>query len=136
MSAITPPVAVAAFAASSIAEDNPLKIAAIATKLAIAAFFVPIAFVYGPELLLHGPWYLTVVSMATAAVGVVLIALAVEGYWRQPIAGWARLALGAAGLSLLMPWNAAIPAAAAVVVAVWFAPGSGLRGREARGFPH
>jgi len=131
MSAITPPVAVAAFAASSIAEDNPLKIAAIATKLAIAAFFVPIAFVYGPELLLYGAWYLTVTAFATAAVGVVLIALAVEGFWRRPIAAWARVALGAAGLSLLMPWNAAIPAAAAVLAVVWFVPGSGLRMRAA-----
>ncbi len=50
MSALTPPVAVAAYAASSIAEDNPLAIAGHAVKFALAALVVPFTFVYGPEL--------------------------------------------------------------------------------------
>jgi hypothetical protein len=53
MSALTPPVAVAAYAASSIAEDNPLHIALLAVKFALAAFIIPFAFVYGPDLF-HG----------------------------------------------------------------------------------
>ena len=46
MSALTPPVAVAAYAASSIAEDNPLLIAVMAVKFALAAFIVPFAFLF------------------------------------------------------------------------------------------
>lgn len=45
MSALTPPVALAAYTASSIAEDNPLLIAVTAVKFALAAFIVPFAFV-------------------------------------------------------------------------------------------
>ena len=56
MSAITPPVAVAAYAASSIAEANPLAIAGMAVKFSLAAFIVPFGFIYTPGLLVIGSW--------------------------------------------------------------------------------
>ena len=49
MSALTPPVAVAAYAASSIAEDNPLYIALLAVKFALAAFLVRSCSCSGPN---------------------------------------------------------------------------------------
>jgi len=133
MSAITPPVAVAAYAASSIAEDNPLAIAGLAVKFALAAFLVPFAFVYQPGLLLTGTWDQTLISCVTAAAGLLAIALAVEGHWRAPIPGWSRLALTAAGLGLLSSrWE--LIGAGAVIVAVLFAlPMSGVRAPQRPG---
>jgi TRAP transporter 4TM/12TM fusion protein len=101
MSAITPPVAVAAYAASSIAEDNPLLIAALAVKFAIAAFIVPFAFVYSTELLMFGPWYSILTALATAAIGVIMVAAAVEGFFRRVLPGYSRLLAGAGGLCLI-----------------------------------
>ena len=48
MSAITPPVAVAAYAAASIAEDNPINVAVAAVRMAFIAFVVPFGFVFAP----------------------------------------------------------------------------------------
>jgi TRAP transporter 4TM/12TM fusion protein len=104
MSAITPPVAVAAYAASSIAEDNPLGIAAQAVKLALAAFLVPFVFVYGPELLWMGPLWKTALTFCTAGAGLILIAAAIEAYEDFCAGPWARLALAAAGFLLLAPF--------------------------------
>ena len=69
MSALTPPVAVAAYAASAIAEDNAMTIAVHAVKLALAAFCVPFVFVVGPELLWQGPLGLTAVTPASTSAG-------------------------------------------------------------------
>jgi TRAP transporter 4TM/12TM fusion protein len=129
MSAITPPVAVAAYAASSIAEDNPLAIAGLAVKFALAAFVVPFAFVYQPGLLLAGTWDQTLVSAVTATAGLLALALAVEGHWRAPIPAWSRLALAAAGLALLSSRWEAIAAGAVVIVVLWALPISGMRTR-------
>lgn len=103
MSALTPPVAVAAYAAASIAEDNPLYIATLAVKFALAAFIVPFVFVYGPELLLEGPWHATLVTLGTAAVGLVVLAAAIEGFMFRPLAAWQRIVLAAAGFVLVLP---------------------------------
>jgi TRAP transporter 4TM/12TM fusion protein len=103
MSAITPPVAVAAYAASSIAEDNPIVIAAHAVKLALAAFVVPFVFVFGPELLWKGPLWKTAFTFATAAVALLLISAAVERFDKWCAAGWQRLLLAGAGLCLIVP---------------------------------
>ncbi len=103
MSAITPPVAVAAYAASSIAEDNPIKIAGHAVKFALAAFVVPFVFVYGPELLWKGPLWKTGVTFVTASVALVLLAAAIEHYREWSEAWWARLLLAVGGLFLLAP---------------------------------
>lgn len=52
LSAITPPVALAAFAAAPIAQANPMKIAVVSVRLTLIGFIVPFAFIYNPSLLL------------------------------------------------------------------------------------
>ncbi len=101
MSAITPPVAVAAYAASSIAEDNPLLIAALAVKFAIAAFIVPFSFVYSTELLMFGAWYSIIFALVTATAGVIMVAAAVEGFFVRNLPNYSRLLAGAGGLCLI-----------------------------------
>ncbi len=110
MSALTPPVAVAAYAASAIAEDNPMTIAVHAVKLALAAFCVPFVFVVGPELLWQGPLWLTAVTFVTAAVAIVLLAAAIEQYEPLADAWWARLLLATGAIFLLVPhlWAAGV----------------------------
>ena len=103
MSALTPPVAVAAYAASSIAEDNPLLIAVMAVKFALAAFIVPFAFVYGPELLMVGPWHAILISFITAAIGLILIAGSLEAYFHKNLVSHERILLAVAGIGLVIP---------------------------------
>jgi TRAP-type uncharacterized transport system fused permease subunit len=116
LSALTPPVAVAAYAAASIAEDNPLAIAAHATRFALAAFLVPFIFVYGPELLWIGPLWQTLVTFVTAALGIVFVAAALESY--KPICATpaARVVMAVAGLVMITPFLTAT--IAGIVLAV------------------
>jgi len=117
LSAMTPPVAVAAYAAAAIAEDNPMKIAVTAVRLALGAFVLPFAFVYANGILLIGSPADIAVACASAAAGLVLLSIAAEGYFKGPLAVWRRLLLAAAGLALLAPTMAtgAVSVAAAVV---------------------
>ncbi len=131
MSALTPPVAVAAYAASSIAEDNPLLIAILAVKFALAAFIVPFAFVYGPELLMVGPWHLILTSLATAIVGLILIGAAVEAYFMAPLAIWERALLAVTGFGLVVP-NVLVSVAAFLVAAIYIAVRYNQRKAEGR----
>ena len=112
LSALTPPVAVAAYAASAIAEANPMTIAGHAVKFALAAFVVPFVFVFGPELLWQGPLLRTAVTFLTAAVALVLIAAAIERYSNWADVWWTRVLLAAGGLFLIAPewWAEAIGA--------------------------
>jgi TRAP transporter 4TM/12TM fusion protein len=103
MSAVTPPVAVAAYAASSLAEANPLQIAVIAVRLALAAFVIPFVFVYGPELLLIGPPVNTAVTFISAATGLILISAAIESYDRLTCTWWTRLLLAIGAGFLIFP---------------------------------
>ncbi|MCH7711247.1 MAG: TRAP transporter fused permease subunit [Proteobacteria bacterium] len=117
MSAITPPVAVAAYAAASIAEDNPLGIAANAVRLALAAFLVPFVFIYGPELLWLGPAWKTAITFSSAVAGLILIAAAIEAHDKTCAATWARFAIAAAGLLLIAPFYASLAAGTALAAA-------------------
>jgi TRAP transporter 4TM/12TM fusion protein len=118
MSALTPPVAVAAYAASAIADENPLKIATSAVRIALAAFFIPFAFVYNPALLLQGSWIEIVVATLSVMAALTLLVVAAEGYWKKLITVPSRLVLGAAGLLLLSVNPYAAAAAAALVAPV------------------
>jgi TRAP-type uncharacterized transport system fused permease subunit len=103
LSNVTPPVAVAAYAASAIAQANPLYIALSACRLCLVAFIVPFSFAYGEGLLLEGPWAGIVLSTLTATIGVLLMAAAVEGHYRRPLEWPARLLLFLAGLAFFVP---------------------------------
>lgn len=118
LSAITPPVAVAAFAASAIADAKPLGIAVGAVKLAITAFVVPFAFMYGEGLLLEGPITGIILNCLTASLGVIVLSAGIEGYWRAPLSGIARAMLLVAGLMFLAPSIIALGIATALVMAV------------------
>jgi TRAP-type uncharacterized transport system fused permease subunit len=114
MSAITPPVAVAAYAAASIAEDNPMTIAVHAVKLALAAFLVPFVFVFGPELLWKGPLWKTAVTFVTATIALILLAAAIERYSKWCESWWTRVLLAGAALLMITP-SLSLTAAGAVL---------------------
>ena len=101
MSALTPPVAVAAYAASAIADENPLRIALAAVKIALAAFLLPFVFVFDHALLLQGAWYEIVMAIVATTAGLALIAVAIEGYFRHPLSRAARAGCAIIGLALL-----------------------------------
>jgi TRAP transporter 4TM/12TM fusion protein len=103
LSAITPPVAVAAFAAASIAQVNPTRVGLQACRLGIVAFVIPFFFVYRPELLLRGSPGGVAYAVIGSAIGSFLIAGALAGFIRSRLLVWERAGLLAAGLALIAP---------------------------------
>jgi TRAP-type uncharacterized transport system fused permease subunit len=104
ISSITPPVALAAFAASGISGGNALKTAVTACKLAITAFIVPFLFVFYPELLLlEGSLAQAGLRLALVAVGLLLTAMAAMGHGAAALSLPFRLALAAAAGLLFAP---------------------------------
>lgn len=101
MSALTPPVAVAAYAASAIANANPLRIAFTAVRFSLAAFIVPFAFVFNPALLQQGAWYEIVFSAVAAGCGLLALAIAMEGFLTKRISGFLRPAIFVLGMMLI-----------------------------------
>jgi TRAP transporter 4TM/12TM fusion protein len=121
LSNVTPPVALAAYAAAGIAGSSPLRTGLAAMGLAAAGFVVPFAFVYDPLLLLSGPPFAIVATALTAGLGATAVAAGVVGYMRGPIPTFGRLALIGAGLALLSPGIVSDAIGAALVVtAGWF----------------
>ena len=113
MSALTPPVAVAAYAASAIANCNPLEIAVNAVKISIGAFVVPFAFLFNNALLLDG-WPLVIaVSFCFACLGLASLAFAVEAYMFRPLSKPIVGCLAGLGILMLVPiWQVSACAAA------------------------
>jgi TRAP transporter 4TM/12TM fusion protein len=103
ISNVTPPVALAAYAAAGIAGAPPLRTAVSAMGLAATGFLVPFMFVYGPALLLAAPAYEIFLAVTTASVGVVALAAAIIGHGRRPLGWWERALLAAAAIGLIKP---------------------------------
>lgn len=102
MSAMTPPIAVAAFAAASIAGVRPFGIASGAVRLAVSAYVIPFLFVLLPGLLLKASPLDSLVAVAISLCVVGLLAMAVEGYATRPLFRWQQACcFVAAGLLLL-----------------------------------
>ncbi len=103
LSAVTPPVAVSAYAAAGIAEADPNRTALQATRLGAIAFVIPYFFVYHPELLLVGTPAMILLTVLTSAIGVVLVAGALEGHMRVAMAPLERWLVLVGGVALLLP---------------------------------
>lgn len=93
ISFITPPVALGAYAAASIAKANPMSTGFEAMRLGSIIYFIPFFFVLNPALILHAPLYNIIMVFGTAVIGVVLIAGALQGY----VAGIGLLGTGPVG---------------------------------------
>ena len=101
---ITPPVALAAYAGSAIAQAPPMKTAFNASKLAIGAFVVPYIFALNPAMLLIDTTALQVgLVVVTSIVGIFGVAAALNGYLLRPLAVLPRLAIAAGGLLMMDP---------------------------------
>jgi TRAP transporter 4TM/12TM fusion protein len=104
ISAITPPVAVAAYVAAGIARASPVKVGYTACRLGLAAFIVPYMFVYGPALLIEGGFYSIVWATITAIVGVVALAAGAERWFMGKPTSWLQtILLLVAALLLIKP---------------------------------
>lgn len=106
VSAITPPVALASFAAATMARADPWKTSWIAVKLGLAAFVVPFMFYTSPVLLAQGDGLAIFLATLTATLGVILLACASDGWMFGPLPLLFRLLLAAAAGCLLVPEHA------------------------------
>lgn len=101
---ITPPVALAAFAASGISGGEPIRTGVNSAKLAIAAFIIPYMIVFSPALLMVDTTIPEVIWVVfTAICGMLAIGAGIIGYWYRSMNIIERLAAVATGLLLIYP---------------------------------
>jgi TRAP-type uncharacterized transport system fused permease subunit len=153
LSSITPPVAIASFAAAGIAGAPPMKTAWESMVVGSIIYFIPFFFVLNPAFVLPGPWWETAWLGLSAALGVIFICAGLQG-WQLGVgdlgrAGgfeWAvRAALAVGGIVLAAPGGGIMPlghaqmaAAAALLLipallaAVWWARAPRDRGARSR----
>jgi len=103
VSTITPPVALASFAAAAIAGSPPMATAFESARIGVAKYLVPFVFVYNPSLLFEGPLWLTIYSCLAALFGVWAMSIALEGWLKGPLPAAHRLAAFVASISLMFP---------------------------------
>lgn len=80
LSFITPPVALGAFAAASIAKTPPMQTGFEAMKIGSVIYFIPFFFVFDPALIMRGTWDNILLSTALATFGVWIFASGIQGY--------------------------------------------------------
>jgi len=103
MSSITPPVAVAAYAAAGISGGSPSKTGYIAWRMAIVAFIIPFMFAFEPDLLMMNGFVKSIPVIITATIGCVCLAGSLEGFLLQKTTLPWRLLLGLGGIALMYP---------------------------------
>lgn len=116
---ITPPVALAAFAATGISGGDPIKTGINASKLAIAAFIIPYMFILQPQLLMIDTnfWELILI-LITAFAGMISIGAGMIGFWYRRISWYERIISVIGGLLLIYPGGYSDIAGAVIFVAM------------------
>jgi TRAP transporter 4TM/12TM fusion protein len=127
MADLTPPVALAAFAAAPMAKESGMKIGVQAVRIALPGFIVPYMAVYDPTLMLQpvpglegaAYWLAVVYIVFKTSLALLLWGAAAAGYFRGPLVWWERvLAIGAAALLILaVPITDELGLALAAIVA-------------------
>jgi TRAP transporter 4TM/12TM fusion protein len=118
LSAITPPVALAVYAAAGLAKSDIWMSGWAAVRIGAAGFIVPYMYVYEPALLMIGDWPTIIWAVFTATIGVMIFASGLHGYLVTRSALWQSVLLTAAGLLLIHPGvlTSALGAAAALAI--------------------
>ncbi len=103
MSMVTPPVALAAFAAANIGGADPNRTGWTAARIGWSAYVVPFLFVFSPSLLMHGEPLTIAWAAITAALGIWLGTIGVVGFFYRPLSSGVRLLYIVAGVLTLIP---------------------------------
>jgi TRAP-type uncharacterized transport system fused permease subunit len=121
ISAITPPVALASFAAAGMAQADPWKTSWAALKMGLATFIVPFMFYYSPILLWKGSWAAITQAAVSGSIGVWFLAGSTEGWFGGKLANPLRVLLFVAALCLIHPGTVTdlIGLAIAVPIYLW-----------------
>ncbi len=103
ISAITPPVAVAAYAGAGLAGSDPMKTGYAAWRLGLSAFILPFMFVYGPALLLKGSLGMLLITMVASTLGIYALSAAIQNYMFGNLSFAKRIVLCIAAILLIFP---------------------------------
>lgn len=108
LSNITPPVALAAYAAAPIAQSNPLATAVQAVRIAAIAFLIPFVFVYNPSLVLvlGIDWLPFLGALLRLSLAIWLVATGTSGVGPHRLSGVERVVRVVAGIAMLTPYPA------------------------------
>ena len=132
LSAITPPVALAVFAAAALAKADMWASGLESVRMAAPAYIVPFMFVYEPQLLLIGnDWIPMIWAAISASIGVICLAAGLHGYLIRQTRLWERLFLLAAAFLLIKPGLITDSIGLALLLAVMFGQGIIKLGRRA-----
>lgn len=120
ISSITPPVALASFAAAAIAQADQWRTSIIAVKLGLATFIVPFMFFISPALLAQGDLLPILHVFVTASAGVFFLACSTEGWLNGPLTLPLRVVLFAGSICLIVPETITDFVGVAIGLSIWF----------------
>jgi TRAP transporter 4TM/12TM fusion protein len=103
LSALTPPVALASFAAAAIATARTWEVGWQGMRFAVAGFLIPFMFVLGPAMVLEGTAFEIFMVIVTGTLGIIALAAAVQNWLLTSCAAWERIVLAAAAVTLIKP---------------------------------
>jgi TRAP-type uncharacterized transport system fused permease subunit len=103
LSALTPPVALASFAAAAIASAKTWEVGWQGMRFAIAGFLIPFMFVLGPAMVLEGTTFEIIMVVITGTMGVIALAASIQNWLLTQCATWERIVLLAAAITLIKP---------------------------------
>lgn len=103
MSMITPPIALAAFAAATVSGDRPMRTGVEAMRLGWVAYVVPLLFIFSPALIMKGDTIDSVFAFVVTVAGVHFISVAMVGHFSRRIGVLFRAILLGIGVLAMMP---------------------------------
>lgn len=101
LSCITPPVALASFAAAGVAKDAPMPLGFAAWKIGLSGYILPFMFIFNQELLFQGSAISIVKATITGLIGIFALSCALEGHFRARLNLVSRVLLGGAAICLI-----------------------------------
>jgi len=126
LSMITPPIAIASFAAATVAQTDPWKTSFASLKVGAGVYLVPVAFVLQPELLLSGDWSEIALALARTLTAILLLSAAAVGHVVRPLCLPMRTAAALLALPNCLPYGSWLPDAvlwgmfvSALALSVW-----------------
>ena len=102
ISVITPPVALASYAAAALAKADMWMVGITGFKMGIVGFLIPYMFVYNQVLLMQGETFPIIIAFVTGAMGAICMAAAFQGWYRNELTAALRLVLAVAAIGFII----------------------------------